>query len=129
MVLYSFCFLMRLRPPMSTRTDTLVPYTTLFRYPPRLLKKFDLRSPCLTRPQSPSAARSTPTARKLVRAWTCRPARLSVRLANCDRSNDSSCQDRKSTRLNTVTNAQHVCSLLLEIKSQLSYPDLGIPTH
>src|SRR3546814_6493605 len=76
------------RPPRSTRTDTLFPYTTLFR---SLLKKFDLRSPCLTRPQSPSAARSTPTARKLVRAWTCRPARLSVRLANCDRSNDSSC--------------------------------------
>src|SRR3546814_10336079 len=24
-------FLMRLRPPISTRTDTLVPYTTLFR--------------------------------------------------------------------------------------------------
>src|SRR3546814_20321516 len=25
------CFLMILRPPTSTRTDTLVPYTTLFR--------------------------------------------------------------------------------------------------
>src|SRR3546814_5103042 len=25
------CFLMRRRPPRSTRTDTLVPYTTLFR--------------------------------------------------------------------------------------------------
>src|SRR3546814_20494511 len=27
----SFCFLMRRRPPRSTRTDTLFPYTTLFR--------------------------------------------------------------------------------------------------
>src|SRR3546814_4129494 len=27
----SFCFLMILRPPVSTRTDTLFPYTTLFR--------------------------------------------------------------------------------------------------
>src|SRR3546814_1915617 len=28
-----FCFLMRRRPPRSTRTDTLFPYTTLFRSP------------------------------------------------------------------------------------------------
>src|SRR3546814_10779060 len=27
-----FFFLMRRRPPISTRTDTLVPYTTLFRF-------------------------------------------------------------------------------------------------
>src|SRR3546814_19536435 len=31
MLLYSFFFLMRRRPPRSTRTDTLFPYTTLFR--------------------------------------------------------------------------------------------------
>src|SRR3546814_15995559 len=29
-----FLFLMRRRPPRSTRTDTLFPYTTLFRSPP-----------------------------------------------------------------------------------------------
>src|SRR3546814_13915702 len=29
--IYSFFFLMRRRPPRSTRTDTLFPYTTLFR--------------------------------------------------------------------------------------------------
>src|SRR3546814_6929239 len=28
-----FCFLMLRRPPRSTRTDTLFPYTTLFRTP------------------------------------------------------------------------------------------------
>src|SRR3546814_11996673 len=28
---YLFCFLMIRRPPVSTRTDTLFPYTTLFR--------------------------------------------------------------------------------------------------
>src|SRR3546814_3949432 len=28
---FSFCFLMIRRPPRSTRTDTLFPYTTLFR--------------------------------------------------------------------------------------------------
>src|SRR3546814_20931274 len=30
-VLLFFCFLMILRPPRSTRTDTLFPYTSLFR--------------------------------------------------------------------------------------------------
>src|SRR3546814_20347240 len=32
-LLYFCVFLMILRPPRSTRTDTLVPYTTLFRSP------------------------------------------------------------------------------------------------
>src|SRR3546814_14893013 len=31
--MYVFCFLMIQRPPRSTRTDTLFPYTTLFRSP------------------------------------------------------------------------------------------------
>src|SRR3546814_1725331 len=33
--MYCFLFLMIRRPPRSTRTDTLCPYTTLFRSPPR----------------------------------------------------------------------------------------------
>src|SRR3546814_5833138 len=33
MVLFFFLFLMIRRPPRSTRTDTLFPYTTLFRSP------------------------------------------------------------------------------------------------
>src|SRR3546814_1364220 len=32
-LLFFCCFLMILRPPRSTRTDTLFPYTTLFRSP------------------------------------------------------------------------------------------------
>src|SRR3546814_15534367 len=32
--LFCCCFLMIRRPPRATRTDTLVPYTTLFRSPP-----------------------------------------------------------------------------------------------
>src|SRR3546814_18661036 len=32
-MLYQFCFLIVRRPPRSTRTDTLLPYTTLFRSP------------------------------------------------------------------------------------------------
>src|SRR3546814_9846736 len=33
-LLFFFFFLMLRRPPRSTRTDTLFPYTTLFRSPP-----------------------------------------------------------------------------------------------
>src|SRR3546814_5704935 len=41
----SFFFLMILRPPRSTRTDTLFPYTTLFRSSPeRFSSKLRLRS-------------------------------------------------------------------------------------
>src|SRR3546814_8932785 len=36
MMLTFFFFLMIRRPPRSTRTDTLFPYTTLFRSPPLL---------------------------------------------------------------------------------------------
>src|SRR3546814_20024290 len=32
LIIISFCLMIR-RPPISTRTDTLFPYTTLFRYP------------------------------------------------------------------------------------------------
>src|SRR3546814_5143094 len=34
-MLFFFFFLMRRRPPRSTRTDTIFPYTTLFRSPDR----------------------------------------------------------------------------------------------
>src|SRR3546814_18100389 len=36
-----FFFLMIRRPPRSTRTDTLFPYTTLFRSYPRLMETVD----------------------------------------------------------------------------------------
>src|SRR3546814_20905167 len=42
--LYSVCFcLMRRLPPRSTRTDTLFPYTTLFRARARIADRRDLR--------------------------------------------------------------------------------------
>src|SRR3546814_15685386 len=36
--MYLFCFLMIRRPPRSTRTDTLFPYTTLFRSRAQLVR-------------------------------------------------------------------------------------------
>src|SRR3546814_19889169 len=38
-----FFFLMIRRPPRSTRTDTLFPYTTLFRSPPQLRQIYRAR--------------------------------------------------------------------------------------
>src|SRR3546814_16853666 len=40
---FTFCFLMIRRPPRSTRTDTLFPYTTLFRSPGFSLLQSPLR--------------------------------------------------------------------------------------
>src|SRR3546814_2486103 len=44
-----FFFLMKRRPPESTRTDTLFPYTTLFRSPPNLSAR-PPRATCVSEP-------------------------------------------------------------------------------
>src|SRR3546814_2665689 len=89
----SFCvlffFLMIRRPPRSTRTDTLFPYTTLF------------RSRQLSWPRS--STQQDP-------ADLGRPLRKTM-------------PDRKSTRLNSITNAHLVCRLLLEKKKQKNQDD------
>src|SRR3546814_8411382 len=52
------------RPPRSTRTDTLFPYTTLFRSPQgQGLKSIEILSPEMTPPQRPSIDRSKNAAR------------------------------------------------------------------
>src|SRR3546814_8336498 len=52
---YRFFFLMVRRPPRSTRTDTLFPYTTLFRSRPFFLAGHELssRAPPITRSGNP----------------------------------------------------------------------------
>src|SRR3546814_2853594 len=50
-----FFFLMVRRPPGSTRTDTLFPYTTLFRSPPPISP--NAISPCGTKPTPAAAVR------------------------------------------------------------------------
>src|SRR3546814_4116317 len=62
--MYSFFFLMIRRPPRSTRTDTLFPYTTLFR---------SSRSPV---PESRRAQRPGPPCRTGDCRWRIRPAPL-----------------------------------------------------
>src|SRR3546814_13243841 len=100
-VSYSFFvifFLMIRRPPRSTRTDTLFPYTTLFRsHERRRPRRGDLHRP----------------GRLLQTRWPL--------VCGCDRRCGrrlAASPDRKSTRLNSVTNAHLVCRLLLEKKKQ-----------
>src|SRR3546814_1097654 len=77
-------FLMIRRPPRSTRTDTLFPYTTLF----RSIRWGEARA-------------------MLVSDFIEVPMPMLRVVRN---------QDRKSTRLNSSTNAHLVCRLLLEKK-------------
>src|SRR3546814_1990531 len=112
------------RPPRSTRTDTLFPYTTLFRsihteltnirtmpdaYSINLLKQgiwvyfiLLIFEGALRKWVLPGLA----TPLLVVRD----PVALLLLLA-----------DRKSTRLNSVTNAHLVCRLLLEKKNTIIY--------
>src|SRR3546814_8636435 len=88
------------RPPRSTRTDTLFPYTTLFRSTGSHSRESSRRR------RQRSAA--TPA--------TCRSPRSSWRRIHSAAARG----DRKSTRLTPVTNAHLVCRLLLEKKKRKS---------
>src|SRR3546814_11248196 len=115
-----FFFLMIRRPPRSSRTDTLFPYTTLFRSFVRSHPEgtFDKRA-LLELPGNPNK-RAPP--RIVVKAGECRPnlgrrgmqdcfiffcehaslpGRRSCGGSASDQSNRSERKDRKSTRLNS----------------------------
>src|SRR3546814_2780310 len=119
---------MTLRPPRSTRTDTLFPYTTRFRSAAsgggETAAGKNARYVRLRRGSDDieGAGDGDLCRRQLARKWRkpdpVRPARrrkiASVvgHRARADRKG----LDRKSTRLNSVTNAHLVCRLLLEQK-------------
>src|SRR3546814_3071678 len=90
------------RPPRSTRTDTLFPYTTLFR-----------SSRSCRHPHPPHRGwRHTEPPRK--GAGKAGVVEIAAAITNArDRQ-----VDRKSTRLTPVTNAHLVCRLLLEKKKK-----------
>src|SRR3546814_7980969 len=96
----SFFFLLSPRPPRSTRTDTLFPYTTLFR----------------------SALRSTPSA--CLRSawspafwWMMRSWRSRTSSATCEWEKPHIRRSEEHTSETPVTNAHLVCRLLLEKKN------------
>src|SRR3546814_1192428 len=117
MCLLSLFVLMQRRPPRSTRTDTLFPYTTLFR--------------------------SRRSAAFLV--FLARTAGAGIVAADLDDGAGPRAHgavdivpaaifpDRKSTRLNSSPNAHLVCRLLLEkkknLKTQITLTNLDTNTH
>src|SRR3546814_2884767 len=92
------------RPPRSTRTDTLFPYTTLFRSP--------TTAPAPAVPTHGIV--SEDPASDIPGPGGFRPLQSDAVKGAIHRALRSG--DRKSTRLNPVTNAHLVCRLLLEKK-------------
>src|SRR3546814_2873202 len=109
------------RPPRSTRTDTLFPYTTLFRSngPADLRRGRVRRQPADRQPWRRRAEHRAGDDR----AGLCRLQQGSAAEAGGGRDprqwrgGERPCPDRKSTRLNSITNAHLVCRLLLEKKT------------
>src|SRR3546814_4888760 len=109
---------MILRPPRSTRTDTLFPYTTLFRSHVEHLRFRHHQQRRVDR----LADRRTGRRRLLaedhaaLRVDHVDLAGVAEALEIVDSGNrpHRSLGDRKSTRLDSVTNAHLVCRLLLE---------------
>src|SRR3546814_8612981 len=107
-------FLMIPRPPRSTRTYTRFPYTTLLRSTSvdiRNALECKIGSPVFLAPddivyvpQSKISRVNQWVEQNINRIFPFTPVRVSEQ------------RDRKSTRLNPVTNAQLVCRLLLEKK-------------
>src|SRR3546814_14495061 len=95
-VVVSFCFLMIRRPPRSTRTDTLVPYTTLFRSKPKT-------STAATRKTSLMTTRPTiePSGRRHIRRIQRDSQIVGLTIKNEYGDWVLYDADRKSTRLNS----------------------------
>src|SRR3546814_4394837 len=109
LVMCYFFFLMLRRPPRSTRTDTLFPYTTLFRSG----DDDDRNNPCLPRSKRPNAARTGHL------AGDSRPAGLDRARDRAPRRFASACErSEEHTSELQSTNAHLVCRLLLEKKKQ-----------
>src|SRR3546814_1138139 len=106
------------RPPRSTRTDTLFPYTTLFRSLPWLppAGRFGLDAV-----PAPLLAWG---ATKCIVPRLCGPAGC----VPAGRTTQGT-PDRKSTRRTPVTNAHLVCRLLLEKKKNVKNYNISTYNH
>src|SRR3546814_1968951 len=108
---YLFIFFLTIRPPpRSTRTDTLFPYTTLFRS-----QRYNIEH--CSRDHADEQANKDGLVFEKVNAHES----YGSRHQQCAKIRRQNVQyrpprDRKSTRLNSSTNAQLVCRLLLEKK-------------
>src|SRR3546814_4211648 len=115
---YLFFFLMIRRPPRSTRTDTLFPYTTLFRSYMTAFTTSDSRKSAIASTGGARSARWSIHQTGAGKTKLYQPARLAHSQARSSWS--SMARDRKSTRRTPVTNAHLVCRLLLAKKKTTS---------
>src|SRR3546814_5436352 len=115
---------MRLRPPRSTRTDTLFPYTTLFRAAacPGAER---LVSFLLGAVRSRLDEKETHHATCPKQCWTCgagdRPRSACPVSLRLDRGPGVRGRSEEHTSETPVTNAHLVCRLLLEKKKHKAY--------
>src|SRR3546814_1333928 len=99
------------RPPRSTRTDTLLPYTTLFRS--QYAAQFAMRPRLGAHRDAVHAGEADQPEGEFVD----HTERALHGIDGGERVDIGKARDRKSTRLNPVTNAHLVCRLLLEKKN------------
>src|SRR3546814_1311635 len=104
------------RPPRSTRTDTLFPYTTLFRSPQP--PERPVAPPSVTAPAIPQAQRIEAFVDYTAQTYGVDPAKIRATLAQAERSEEHTselqslmrisyavfCLKKKTTKLTTSTN-------------------------
>src|SRR3546814_6250216 len=106
---------MRRRPPRSTSTDTLFPYTTLFRSTHMAVGGGEKRAEAMSNLAGMYHAQATaPEIADWIEAAKPESEDQTLALAEFKRQYI----DRKSTRLNSSTNAHLVCRLLLVKKKE-----------
>src|SRR3546814_1860872 len=113
-----FFFLMILRPPRSTRTDTLFPYTTLF------------RSTCAatTVELMPARPRPEAAALRIERLAAAKAARTSSPVTSLSNFSRARFAEIGRAHVSTpVTNAHLVCRLLLEKKTNNRHTCYSVP--
>src|SRR3546814_1782206 len=97
-----FFFLMVRRPPRSTRTDTLFPYTTLFRSPRRPLRGRD----------SSSSTESARSCAAPVKPWPKRLASAASSCRSCTASGIAGCQPPPDSTIRSEEHTSELQSLM-----------------
>src|SRR3546814_5301321 len=112
------CFLMLRRPPSSTRTDTLFPYTTRLRSQSGSSAAAWAAVPAVARSAAESTVRVVPASSTAVREGYVRFAGMGLSVGSAPYRGNRSEEHTSAP----VTNAHLVCRLLLEKRKKYHYP-------
>src|SRR3546814_6373708 len=108
-----FFFLMIRRPPRSTRTDTLFPYTTLFRSPPPTRRaSTDATTHWLPKRSAISAMTSGRDTAALLTATLSAPASSSARASSTERTPPPTVSGMKHTSARSEEHTSELQSLM-----------------